>query len=87
MTDPLEILGAVDAGVDLFKLAYAICRKVGRYFGAVRNAPSHIQELRKELLEVEHLKNALSEEFDKAGTDNLKTAFDGHMNQIHTILK
>jgi len=50
MTDPLEILGAVDAGVDLFKLAYAICRKVGRYFGAVRNAPSHIQELRKELL-------------------------------------
>jgi len=41
----------------------------------------------KSYSEFEHLKNALSEEFDKAGTDNLKTAFDGHMNQIHTILK
>jgi len=87
MADGLEILGAVDASVDLFKLAYVICRKVGRYFGDVRNAPSHIQELRKELLEVEHLKNALSEEFDKAETDNLKIAFDGHMNQLHIILK
>ena len=63
------------------------CWKVGRYFGDVRNAPSNTQELCKELLEVEHLKNALTEELDKAETDNPETAFDGHMNQLHTILK